>query len=198
MFYSISGRIVFADATSVAIQTGGVAYKINTSLNTLQKTGGTGHDATLYTYLSVREDAMELYGFSTPDELDFFKMLMNVQSVGPKSALAILSVHTPESLIFAISCGDAKAISRAQGIGAKTAQRIILELKDKVTKMMPSEINATDYSMPMPAVGGNIPEAQAALIALGYSQSDAAKALSGADSKASVEELIRFALKKML
>lgn len=198
MFYSITGNVVFADDSSVAVKTGGVAYKINTSLNTLKETGRIGQETTLYTYLSVREDALELYGFSTVHELDIFKLLMTVQGVGPKAALAVLSVHTPNSLILSVVSGDSKSISKAQGVGAKTAQRIILELKDKFSKMVPEQASASDFTAPVFTVTGNIAEAESALISLGYSHSDAVKALSGLDSSDTVENLIRSALRKLI
>jgi len=198
MFYSITGKIVHTGLTSLAVLTGGVAFEISTSLNTLQKSGGVGNEVTLYTFLSVREDAMELFGFSTTEELDYFKMLMSVQGVGPKASLAILSVHTPQSLVFAIANNDAKSISRAQGIGNKTAQRIILELKDKVSKMIPDQVSSSDVAMPQFANGGNTSEAQSALISLGYSSSEATRAVNGIDGSLPVEEIIKLALRKMI
>ena len=134
MFYSLTGKIVYADASAVAIECGGVAFHVSTSLNTLQKIARLGDTATVYTYLSVREDAIELYGFSDQTELEYFKMLIGVSGVGPKAAIAILSTFTPEDVSFSIASGDAKRITSAPGVGPKLAQRIVLELKDKMTK----------------------------------------------------------------
>lgn len=198
MFYSITGNIIYSDDSSVAINTGGIAFKINTSFNTLKEIGKTGQETTLYTYLSVKEDALELYGFSTTRELEYFKLLMTVQGVGPKAALSILSVHTPNSLTFSITSCDSKSISKAPGVGPKTAQRIILELKDKFSNALPEQAKASDFSSPVFPVTGNISEAETALITLGYSKNDAVKALSGLNSTEPVEVLIRAALKKLM
>ena len=198
MFYSISGEIVYKDAATVAVEVGGVAFKLSTSYNTSSKLGPVGSDAVLYTYLSVREDALELFGFATQNELDLFKSLLSVQNVGPKAALSILSVLTPEALLFAVVSGDTKTISKAQNVGAKTAQRIILELKDKFAKIIPTEMDASSVSVMPAAVSGNVPEAVAALTALGYSESEARRAFEGLDGNLPVEELIRLALKKMI
>ena len=196
MFYSLTGKIVYSDPQNIAIQCGGVAYKCTVSLHTQKQLGGIGEDATVYTYLAVREDAMELYGFAGNEELVFFKMLITVSGVGPKVAMAILSAFSPAALAFCIAQGDAKTLSKAQGVGAKTAQRIVLELKDKVTKMAPSEISSAEFSSGMPAAGsGNISEAVSALAALGFAQSEASRVLSQLDASLPVKELIRQGLK---
>ena len=196
MFYSLTGKIIFSDQQSVAIQCGGVAYKCTVSFNTLKKIGSTGVDTTVFTYLAVREDAIELYGFADTGELEFFKLLISVSGVGPKVAMAILSAHTPASLTLAIASGDVKSISKSQGVGAKTAQRIVLELKDKVTKIAPSDIRVSELADDGFASGtGNIAEAVSALAALGFSQSEAARALSSFDPATGVEELIKQGLR---
>ena len=134
MFYSITGKIVYIDTQSVAIETGGVAFRCSTTLTTLKRIGEKGSTATLYTYLNVREDALDLFGFADEQELECFKLLIGVSGVGPKAALAILSELTPDKLALCLATGDSKAITRAPGVGPKLAQRVVLELKDKLQK----------------------------------------------------------------
>lgn len=195
MFYSLTGTVVYCDQNSIALDCGGVAFRCTASLNTLQTTAKQGDRVTLYTYLSVREDALELFGFSTPEELEFFKMLIGVNGVGPKAAISILSQHSPSSLALSIAAGDTKAISRAQGVGAKIAQRVILELKDRVAGTVPDRMSAKSVSPSVTGFGGNISEAVSALTALGFSGSEAAKALADANPNDSVENLIKLGLK---
>ena len=199
MFYSLTGKIVYTDAQSVAVDCGGVAFRVMTSLNTLKKIGSIGNTATLYTHLSVKEDTMELFGFSEQTELDYFKMLIGVQNVGAKVATAILSTFSPEELAFSITAGDVKRITRAPGVGPKLAQRIVLELKDKMSKLVPEKMSSSDFVQTgIGDVAGNKSEAVSALIALGYSQSDAASAVSGLDPDDSVEMLIKQALRALM
>lgn len=196
MLYSLRGKVIYADLTSVVIECSGVGFRCFTSETTLQDVDN-NQETTLFTYLNVREDAMELYGFSKQFELDWFKNLIGVTGVGPKAAIAILSVLTPEKLILSISAGDAKAITKAQGVGNKIAQRVILELKDKA-KTFASTSNALgeDYtSIDEVSHGDNTSQAVAALTMLGYSQTDASVAVSKLDRSLSVEELIKGALK---
>ncbi len=134
MFYSITGKVVYSDTQSVALETGGVAFKCNTTLNSLKRIGERGNTVTLYTHLNVREDALDLFGFYTEQELECFKLLISVSGVGPKAAISILSELTPEKLALSIATGDSKAITKAQGVGPKLAQRVVLELKDKLAK----------------------------------------------------------------
>lgn len=198
MFYSISGKIVFSDTSSVALECGGVAFKCSVTLNTLKNLGGIGEDAKLYTYLSVREDALELFGFYDEQELEFFKLLLGVSGVGPKAAVAILSQNTPSALALSIAAGDVKAITRAQGVGPKIAQRVVLELKDKMSKLAPQNLSAEDAFAPQQvSMGGNISEAVSALVSLGFSAADAAKALSKADPAMRVEDLVKIGLKQL-
>lgn len=196
MLYSLRGKVIYTDLSSVAIECSGVGFRCFTSASTL-KDVDKQQETTLYTYLSVREDAMELYGFSTLFELDWFKNLIGVTGVGPKAAIAILSVLTPEKLILSISAGDAKAITKAQGVGNKIAQRVILELKDKAkTFASSSDSLGEDYtSLDEVANGDNTSQAVAALTMLGYSQTDASVAVSKLDKSLTVEELIKKALK---
>ncbi len=166
-------------------------------MNTL-KNVALNTETTVYTYLNVREDAMELYGFSTPNELDSFKQLITVSGVGPKAALAILSVLTPDKLALSIASGDAKAITKAQGVGAKIANRIILELKNKFSTELTEEQSELVGAVQMTAGAENVGEAIEALVQLGYSRSEAAAALGKLDSTLPVEELIRQALKSLI
>ena len=195
MFYSLTGTVVYCDQNSIALDCGGVAFRCVTSLHTMEAVAKQGERATLYTYLSVREDALELFGFSTQEELEFFKLLIGVNGVGPKAAISILSQHNPSSLALSIAAGDTKAISRAQGVGAKIAQRVILELKDKVAGALPDRMSAGGTAAPPTGFGGNIAEAISALTALGFSGSEAAKALADANPHDSVENLIKLGLK---
>ncbi len=195
MFYSLTGNIVKTGAGFVAVECGGVAFRCLTSNQTLYEISG-DKQTTLYTYLNVREDALDLFGFSTEYELDWFKLLISVNGVGPKAALAILSELSPDNLALSISASDEKAISRAPGVGKKIAQRIILDLKDKVGGLAGnsvSDVNMTKVS----AVNdmSNTSEAVAALSMLGYSQSEASVAVSKLDPTLSTETLIRQALK---
>ncbi len=198
MFYSITGKIVYSDITRVALDCSGVAFDITTSVNTLRKIGNIGDNATLYTYLAVREDGMELFGFSDNEELQYFKMLISVSGVGPKAAVAILSVLTPDMLSLSITAGDVKSITRAQGVGPKIAQRIIIELKDKVSKLVPEKINTSKLvSENSSLFSENADEAVSALMALGYSNSEASKAVAGVDTSHSVEDIIKYALRNL-
>ena len=133
MIYNIRGTLTHTDGQFLVVECGGIGFKCFTSLNTSKTAGKIGDEINLFTYLSVREDAMDLFGFSTQAELDFFKLLITVSGVGPKAAVAVLSELSPDKLAVAIAAGDVKAITRASGVGKKTAERIVLELKDKIT-----------------------------------------------------------------
>ena len=195
MFYSLTGDIVYRDASSVAVSCGGVAFRCFTSQVTLSQIGDK-HSVTLYTYLSVKEDSLDLYGFFDETELDFFKMLISITGVGPKAAVAILSVLTPDSLALAIASGDNKAITKAQGVGPRIAQRIVMELKDKIGGISLSQNTREVVSAISPsAVSSAQAEAVEALVMLGYSQSEASSAVSRLDKNLSVEKLITQALK---
>ena len=201
MFYSITGKIVYIDTQSVAIETGGVAFRCSTTLTTLKRIGEKGSTATLYTYLNVREDALDLFGFADEQELECFKLLIGVSGVGPKAALAILSSATPESLAMAIVTGDEKTLTAAPGIGKKIAQRIILELKDK---MAGASGGTLDFSSGGGAVNvsaftSKATEAAQALAVLGYTSAEVAAALKGIDvENLPLEEIVRQSLKKMV
>ena len=199
MFYSLTGKIVYSDITRVAIDCQGVAFDVTTSVNTLRKLGGVGDTATVYTYLAVREDGMELFGFYDNEELSYFKMLISVSGVGPKAAVAILSVLSPEMLALSITAGDVKSITKAQGVGPKIAQRIVIELKDKVSKMVPSKMSTEKLSpVNLPGCTANCDEAVSALMALGYTNGEAAQAVAQLDGNLPVEELIKQALRSLV
>ncbi|MGN0560817.1 MAG: Holliday junction branch migration protein RuvA [Candidatus Fimenecus sp.] len=198
MFYSITGRVVHRDTQSVALETGGVAFQCSTTLSTLKTIGEKGSTATLYTYLNVREDALDLFGFATEQELECFKLLISVSGVGPKAALAILSELTPDKLALCLATGDSKSITRAQGVGPKLAQRVVLELKDKLAKGLELPADSPEIQAAgLAAADGNAAEAVSALTMLGYSQSEAAMAVSKLDGDLPVEELIKQALKQL-
>ena len=200
MYYYISGELVLAEPNTAVVDAGGVGYQMTISGNTLGKLAGKiGSKVKLYTHLSVREDAMELYGFSTLEELSSFRMLISVSGVGAKSAVSILSLMSPERFAAAVMNGDAKAIAKAPGIGSKTAARVILELKDKINKELTSDndsvIGGADL---LPAEKNNLNEATNALMVLGYTRAEANYALKGADPKADLEGLIKAALAKLM
>lgn len=200
MFYSLTGKVVFADVSCLAIDCGGVAYRCFATVNTLKRTAQIGSTVTVYTYLSVREDAMELFGFADREELDFFKLLIGVSGVGPKAALSILSELTPSQLSMSIASGDVKSITRANGVGPKIAQRVVLELKDKITKIAPSGVsNAQLENIAQTAQQGSASaEAVNALVVLGYGQTEAARAVAKLDINLTVEEMIKLALKELM
>lgn len=196
MFYSISGKIVNTDAASVAVQCGPVAFSCATSLNTLKRIGPVGSEVLLYTYLNVKEDALDLFGFYDKKELECFKLLITVTGVGPKAALAILSQLEPEKLALCVASGDAKTITKAQGVGAKLAQRVVLELKDKF-KADSGNISFGDdvQAAGIISASSNCEEAVSALEMLGYSRSQASAAVGKLDSSKTTEQLIKDALK---
>ncbi len=198
MFYSITGKVVYSDTQSVALETGGVAFKCSTTLTTLKKIGERGNTVTLYTFLNVREDALDLFGFYTEQELECFKLLLTVSGVGPKAALSILSELTPEKLALSLATGDSKAITKAQGVGPKLAQRVVLELKDKLAKGLELPADSPEiHAAGLAAAEGNAAEAVSALVMLGYTQSEAALAVSKVDGALPVETLIKQALKQL-
>ena len=202
MFYSLTGQIVCSEGNMVAIDCSGVAFACRVTFNTLKKRGDVGSTATLFTYLNVKEDALDLYGFATKEELDLFKLLITVSGVGPKAGISILSELEPSQLVMAIASGDTKTITRAQGVGPKVAQRVIMELKDKVAKNMTAGA-AGDQFKAAAAAGisvGNTSAAEAvgALVSLGYSQSEASIAVSKVDPSLDTEKIIKLALKNLM
>lgn len=197
MIYSITGQLVHVQSMLAVVDTGGIAYSCKTTMSSLSKLGGVGNKVTLYTYLHVREDAVELYGFATMAEKDCFLLLISVSGVGPKAALSILSDITPENFALCVATSDFKTLTRSQGIGAKIAQRIVLELKDKVAKENAGLASDTEGYLASDIKGSNLSEAVSALAVLGYSKSEATKALSGMAADTGVEELIKYGLKKL-
>ena len=201
MIAFVRGEIADITEDNVVLDVGGIGYNIKVSAQTAQRLPGIGKEAMLHTYTCVREDAFQLFGFLTKDELSIFKKLITVNGIGPKGGLAILSVMSADDLRFAIISGDAKAIAKAPGIGSKTASRVILDLKDKVSveeTLIKREMN--EYA----ALGENGSlqaenEAVEALVALGYSPSDAVKAVkkASAPADADAEVILKLALKNM-
>ena len=195
MLYYVSGPVAVLEPGLAVIDCGGVGYACRTTSHTLAAIRQ-GEKAKLFTHLNVREDALDLFGFSTEYELEWFKMLITVNGVGPKAALAILSELTVDEIALAISTKDAKSITRASGIGPKIAQRIILDLKDKVKSVIPDgEIFENADRIGAVTEMPNTSEAIAALTMLGYSQSDASVAVSKLEPTLDVQSLIKQALK---
>ncbi len=195
MIYSLRGNLILMEQGISVIECGGVGYKCQTSLNT-QKSLKLNSEVTLFTYMSIREDACELFGFATKSELQCFKLLISISGVGPKVGIALLSDLTPEQITLAISAGDVKSLTRAQGVGPKLASRIILELKDKLKGLAQSE-TGVELKGSVIADTGNISKAVAALAVLGFSAADVTPVLSHLDPNLTVEQLIGETLKKM-
>ena len=199
MIYCLSGKIIKKTLNAVVLSCGGVGYYAQCPASVAGALPGVGKEATLYTVLSVTENDVSLYGFATEEQQACFEMLTAVSGVGPKVGLAILSVMEPDRVALAISAGDHKAFKAASGVGPKLAQRIVLELKDKVAKGFVDGINLEDVGMAAsaaPAAQG-AGQAIAALVSLGYSQSEAALAVSKIDATLPVEEIIKLALRGM-
>lgn len=195
MLYSVRGNVIHMEQGFVVIECAGVGYRCQTTLNTMKNIKN-GTEATLYTYLNVREDAVELYGFYSTQELSCFKTLTSVSGVGPKMALSLLSELSPEQIAMCVSASDVKSLTRAQGVGPKLAQRIILELKDKLSVFPQSDMTVESKGSVI-ADTGKIPQAVAALAVLGYSAADVTPVLSRLDHSLTVTELISETLKRM-
>ncbi len=196
MIASLRGKLIYKDNTSAIIECSGVGFKCFVTKNTLYKLPQINEDVFLNTYMVVREDAMDLYGFIDREELDCFKLITSVSGVGSKIGLALLSEFTASQLSLYIASNDPKALTAASGVGIKLAQRIVLELKDKIGSLESGD------TLDIKAVGNvtvnsNSKEAVAALVALGYSQSEASLAVSKQDQSLSVEELIKLSLKSL-
>ena len=199
MFYYLNGTVAHMGPYLAVIDCGGVGYACRTT-NTTQAQLRVGEKGKLYTYLHVREDAMELYGFATQEELNLFQLLLSVSGVGPKAALSILSASTPANLALSIITGDEKALTCAPGIGKKIAQRVILELKDKLAKGQTIAAGESYGGTGVTVIPENkLSEATAALAVLGYSQGEIGAALKGIDMDSlTLEQIIKEALKKMM
>ncbi len=194
MFYYLKGEIALKQDNFVVLDNCGAGYKIYTSRNSADKVQ-VGSSAVFYTHLHVREDIFDIYGFASKEELSLFQQLLSVSGVGPKAALAILSVVSPEQLVLAVMTNDAKTLTKAAGVGAKMAQRVILELKDKLknTDIVPKEISGTDID-----VDDSGDEAVSALVVLGYSRQEAQKAVAKVDLTLPTEEIVKQALIKLM
>ena len=200
MFAYIKGKVAATEANLVVVDVGGVGYAINTSYLSARSVR-VGDQATFYTFLRVAEAVFELYGFSRKEELDSFKLLINISGVGPKAALAILGTVTPEKLALCVISGDEKTLTAAPGIGKKLAQRILLELKDKMTREQLESASGVS-GVPLPASDSLAPDqtedALAALAALGYPRAVAIGALQGVNiTGLGADEIVRAALKRL-
>ena len=192
MFYYLKGTLAMRGENFAVLDVGGVGYKVYTSLRSLSEVKTSG-EVTLYTYVYVREDILDIYGFVSTEELRYFETLIGISGVGPKAALAILSALSPSEIAGAAVSGDAKAFTRAQGVGGKIAQRIVLELKGK--------IDTEDIAMgngSVPQGSDNTSEAAQALVQLGYSLIEARRAVAFADPNDSVEEIIKKSLRNLM
>ncbi|MDD7153443.1 MAG: Holliday junction branch migration protein RuvA [Faecalibacterium prausnitzii] len=199
MIYCLTGKILKKTMSAVVLSCGGVGYYAQCPASVAGALPGVGKDATLYTVMSVTENDVSLYGFATEEQQACFEMLTGVSGVGPKVGLAILGVMEPQRVALAISAGDHKAFKAASGVGPKLAQRIVLELKDKVAKGFVEGISLEDVagaSTETPATQSSA-QAIAALVSLGYSQSEAALAIAKIDATLPVEEIIKLALRSM-
>ena len=208
MFYYINGKLAHLDPTFAVLDVGGVGYKLTISGSTHSAmpphlSVSEAPNVKLFTYLAVREDDIELFGFASEEELSSFKMLISVSGVGPKAALSILTQMTPQKLAIAICTDDKKAIAKANGIGPKTAARITLELKDKLQKeaIAEADLSSSADDELVAAIGGSSKkrDAEDALAVLGYSRSEASAALRSIDiDNLELDEIIRLALKKLM
>ena len=200
MFYYLSGELALRDINTCVVDCGGVGYKLTVSLITSESLSSKlGQRVKLYTHLAVREDGIELFGFGTEEERVSFNLLTSVSGVGPKVAISILSILSPDRLAAAVCTEDVKAISKAPGVGSKTAARIVLELKDKLAKDMISGRTETKSAGAINAnhARGNLSEAAEALMALGYDRGTVVDSLKGLDPATDVGLLIKAALKKL-
>lgn len=193
MIAMVSGTVEYVDETSAVIETGGVGYRVYMSPANLSRVGA-GQQVKIHTFLRVAEGIMDLYGFLTREELAMFKMLISVSGAGPKAGLAVLSVMTPAQVALAVVTDDYKAITKAQGVGPKVAQKIVLELKDKLKNndLLSAGGAGESFDYTAPVSGGN--DAVEALMVLGYSQGEAMRAVASAGEGLSTEETIKKAL----
>jgi Holliday junction DNA helicase RuvA len=201
MFSYLKGELTEIYTDHIVVETGGIGYMLVISGQAMTELPSVGSDIKVYTYLYLREDILMLYGFLDRDELDVFKLLIGVSGIGPKGAIGILSALTPDDLRFAVLSGDAKAISKAPGIGAKTAQRVVLELKDKLSLEDAFEKKQENTARALGNASGSLVKNDAvlALTALGYSSSESLKAISKVEitEEMDVEDVLKAALKRM-
>ena len=199
MFYSITGILATTELAAAIVDVNGVAFYCNISAKTHAKLSPKlGEKVTLFTHLNVKEDALDLYGFISQEELHAYRLLTSVSGVGPKAAMSILSHLTPEQFAVAVGTGDTKAISKAPGVGAKTAARVILELKDKIAKQLSQDDDSAPHDTDLLPGRDNLSEAMNALLVLGYTRGEAAAVLKTLDSTLSLEDMITAALKKLM
>lgn len=198
MIYSVHGKLIAKEPSMAVVECGGVGYGCRTTFTTLGQLGAIGEIVFLYTALSVREDAAELFGFATQQELQCFQLLTSVSGVGPKAALAILSDLTPDRFLLTVASGDSKTLTRSKGIGAKSAQRIVMELKDKIAGESIGLLAGAEVQSAAAAssAGGNVGEAIEALVTLGYTQGEVAPIVAKLDPSLSASELIRRTLQE--
>ena len=198
MFYYLNGEITMMEGNLAVVDCGGVGYACRTTSYTLSKLR-VGQTAKLFTYCNIREDAFDIFGFSTREELHYFELLLGVTGVGPKAAIAILSATSPERFLLAIMTQDEKALTAAPGVGKKLAQRIILELKDKLGAVTEVDLSGGASAAVLPTSGNNLALAQAALAELGYNQNEIGAALKGIKTEGmSTEEIVRQCLRAMV
>ena len=199
MFSYIKGALTYKHNSLLVVEAGGIGYKISTPITTLERCGSIGDEVKIFTYLYVRENLVELIGFLTMEELSMFELLISVSGVGPKAALSISAMMSPTKFSIAVISNDSKAISKAQGIGLKTAQRLILELKDKMKKQQMSTniepiVDDDDFSG-----GSKLSEAISALMVLGYSSYEASRAVSAVYSDSmELEDIIKASLRGLM
>ena len=197
----LKGEVAAIYEDRIILENGGIGYNIFMPASSLDLIDGAGISIKVYTYLLVREDALQLYGFLTQDDLKLYRMLISVNGVGPKGALALLSVMTADELKFAIMAQDAKQIGKAPGIGPKTAQRVIIDLKDKIdyTPVFDNGADNVDglHNTDSSALGTIREEAAQALVALGYSQTESYKAVRSVEAADDVETVLKRALSIM-
>ncbi len=197
MIASLNGKLIFKDFGYVVIECGGVGMKCLVTQSTYSKIGNIGQNVFLFTHLSVREDAMELFGFLTQGDLEAFKLITSVSGVGSKIGLAMLEAFSFDKIMLYIASGDAKSLTAASGVGMKLAQRIILELKDKVGSVALAGDTTDIKAVGNATANTTSKEAIEALVSLGYSQSEASLAVSRLDTTLSTDDLIRQALKSL-
>lgn len=199
MYAYFKGKIAVKEPDLVIIEVAGIGYNIRISSGTASLLPPVGEEAKLYTYTAVREDAIALYGFLTKDDLDIFKLLIGVNGIGPKGGQSILSVMSSDELRFAILSGDAKMIAKAPGIGAKTAQRIILDMRDKVS--LEDTLHTGEEEIRVdPSVSDALREAVEALTALGYGVTEATRAVKAVKDaeQMTVEDILKASLKHLI
>lgn len=196
MIYNVKGILTCADPTFAVVECGGVGFKCFISMTTLRQLPSCGKEVNLFTHLSVREDAMDLYGFYDVSELEAFKLLITVSGVGPKAAMAILSVLEPDRLSIAVSSGDVRSIQQANGVGKKTAERVVLELKDKMAGIGGTASSVVEGIQSV-ASNSDASEAVEVLVALGFDRSDSATVVGSLDKSLSVDEMVQAGLKKL-